>query len=116
MKDISKIHRSKVDLEELSKYFNIDDYLKLYTIIMALIEENKIKPVKASGLNGKKPALYNKYHLTKDKEDNSEFIKEISSHLNIVLDKSYYLKNLDKYKRHREDILALSHFLDNKKI
>ena len=38
-------------------------YAEQYKYIKALLETGKIKPVKSSGKNGKKPALYLEYWL-----------------------------------------------------
>ena len=48
----------KILLEKLLGKCREQTYQKQYEYIMNLLEEQKIKPVKASRLNGKSPALY----------------------------------------------------------
>ena len=48
----------RITLDELEKTKKVSSYLELHAIVISLIQEEKIKPVKASGTNGKKPALY----------------------------------------------------------
>ena len=48
----------KILLEKLLEKCREQTYQKQYEYIMNLLEEEKIKSVKASRLNGKSPALY----------------------------------------------------------
>lgn len=43
-------------------------YAEQYKYIKALLETGKIKPVKSSGKNGKKPALYLEYWLVEKEQ------------------------------------------------
>lgn len=43
----------KINLDALSAKYSISEYKALYAKIIALIQDNKIKPVKASGTNGR---------------------------------------------------------------
>lgn len=114
MKDLRKFGRKRIDLYELQQYLDIKDYLQLVEIITKLINEEILRPVKSSKLNGKKPALYNRYRIVEKQEDNSKYLDELSYGLNIRLDKSYYVKNINKYKKDRKFILVFSRFLDEK--
>ena len=51
----------KILLEKLLDNCKEQEYQKQYEYIINLLEEKKIKPVKASRLNGKSPALYREY-------------------------------------------------------
>ena len=53
----------KILLEKLLDNCKEQEYQKQYEYIINLLEEKKIKPVKASRLNGKSPALYREYWL-----------------------------------------------------
>ena len=53
----------KILLEKLLENCKEQEYQKQYEYIINLLEEKKIKPVKASILNGKSPALYREYWL-----------------------------------------------------
>ena len=59
----------RIPLEQMEKTETASSYSELYAIVMSLIQEEKIKPVKASGLNGKKPALYKEYWKIEGEED-----------------------------------------------
>lgn len=84
-------------------------------VIFSLIRDKKIKIIKASGTNGKKPTLYNRYMVIKEKQDNTEFFQELDYKIIPELDISYFRKNIGKYKENRSYILKLNDFLINKK-
>ncbi|HBC96730.1 MAG TPA: hypothetical protein DC034_08060 [Clostridium sp.] len=115
MKDLRKLNVKKINLYEIKSYFNISEYGKLYEMVCFLVDKNIIKPVKAKGRNGMKPALFNEYHVIKEEIDYSKYIEEIHYSLNPSINTSYYLKNMDKYIKDRKYILMLSKFLDNDK-
>ena len=48
----------RISLEALLRTMQDQSYQEQYEYIRKLLEEEKIKPVKASRTNGKKPALY----------------------------------------------------------
>ena len=56
-----------------------------------MIEENKIKSVKASGTNGKKPALYREYWILEKLKDYSYDIEEIKYTFSTMFSVDYYL-------------------------
>lgn len=114
MKDLRKLDKKRIELYEIQKYFQIDDYEELVETIVKLIEEDIITPIKNSRLNGKKPALYNRYNIVKIEEDYSKYIDELSYKLNVYLDKNYYMKNIDRYKNDREYVNLLNKFLNEK--
>ncbi|MCB2299043.1 Wadjet anti-phage system protein JetD domain-containing protein [Clostridium tagluense] len=114
MKDLKNLNKKRIDIDELQQYLNISNYMELVDVVINLINEEVILPVKSSKLNGKKPALYNKYTVVEEKEDNTKYTQELSYSINIKLDKTYYMKNIDKYKEDRKFILSLSKFLDER--
>ena len=61
----------RISLEKIKEQYGLDSYQKLYQKVMELIGEEKMKPLKASGINGKKPALYKEYWIMERKNDNS---------------------------------------------
>lgn len=111
MKDIRILNKKKITLQELDEFYKILEYKKLYELVLKLIDNRIIKPVKSSKKNGKKPSLYTMYWVQQLKEDNSKYIDELNYKLNHKLDTAYYLKNIDKYKEDREFILKLNNFL-----
>lgn len=110
--NIDKLKQNKIELKELQKYLKIENYQELYLKISKLIENEEIKPIKASKTNGKTPSLYNRYTLVK-KEETKDYTDEILYKINTKLDISKYLKNQKLYEKNREYILKLSDFLDN---
>ncbi|MCB2288286.1 DUF2220 domain-containing protein [Clostridium sp. CS001] len=114
MKNLRNLNKKRLDIDELQQYLNISDYMELVNVMTSLVNEEVILPIKSSKLNGKKPALYNRYNIVDAKEDNSKFALELSYGINIQLDKTYYMKNIDKYKEDMGFILSLSRFLDEK--
>ena len=59
----------RVSLEKL--LFSKSEFLyeQQYQYVMELLEEGKIRPVLASGTNGKKPALYREYWILEEKKN-----------------------------------------------
>lgn len=110
-----KFKRKKISLNELKDIYKIENYKSLYELVNKLINNNEIVPIKSSGGNGKKPALYSKYKIIISEEDNSEILDEINFNIFNKFDISYYKSNLVKYKEHRKYIIQLSDFLKNKK-
>lgn len=64
----------RITLTELLGSMKSREYSQQYTEIMALIDQGKLRPVKASGINGKKPALYREYWITEPQGRGSEKI------------------------------------------
>lgn len=111
---INKLYKyNKITLDELERLYKVNTYNELKDIVLKLINEEKIKIIKASGTNGKKPALYNKYTVIKEKEDNSTYIEEIDYKIIPEIDISYFRNNIEKYKENRNYILKLNDFLIN---
>lgn len=112
MKDIKKIKKNKVSLKEIDSYFDVKNYIDLCNLVNELIYNDDIKPIKSSNMNGKSPALYNRYTIIR-KNDIRDYTDEILYKINHNLDVSKYLKNQSLYEKDRDKILMLSEFLDN---
>ncbi|MBU3216017.1 DUF2220 domain-containing protein [Clostridium estertheticum] len=112
MKNLRNFNKKRIDIDELQQYLNIIDYMKLTEVVTTLISDEVIMPIKSSKLNGKQPSLYNRYSIIDEKEDLSEYTQELSYGINIHLDKTYYIKNIARYKEDRKFILSLSKFLN----
>ena len=54
----------RITLEEIEKNGKFETYEALYRHILSEISSGRLSPVKASGINGKKPALYLRYWVT----------------------------------------------------
>ena len=111
MKLRDKFNKKKITLEKIEEIYKVSTYGELYDLILKLIENNEIEVIKSSGGNGRKPALYKKYKIVEKEEDNSFYIEELTYKILSKFDISYYKKNIDKYKEHRNYILALNIFI-----
>ena len=101
----------RITLDELEKREKAENYQKLYEIIISLIENGKIKPIQASGLNGKKPALYKEYKIIEVKEDFSAYEEELLYVYTPMISTEYYLHHLNQYKEDRKWVMLLNDFL-----
>ena len=105
----------KILLEKLLEKCREQTYQKQYEYIMNLLEEEKIKPVKASRLNGKSPALYREYWVLEEKKDYSTYIEELRYEIVPDISVDYYLRHLESYEADRTWVLELNQYLKNKK-
>lgn len=105
----------RISLETLLRSKGTLTYTQQHQYIMTLLEEGKIKPLKASGTNGKKPALYHEYWLIEKQKDYSELVEELKYHLLPIISVNYYLSHPDIYEQDREWVLMLNDYLQNKK-
>lgn len=105
----------RISLETLLRSKATLTYTQQHQYIMTLLEEGKIKPLKASGTNGKKPALYHEYWLIEKQKDYSELEEELKYHLLPIISVNYYLSHPDIYEQDREWVLMLNDYLQNKK-
>lgn len=105
--------KKRITLDELYKLYNHDDYAGFVSLIRNYENTGRLKPVKSSGTNGKKPALQLAYHVIEKSKENcfaEKYITELKYQLHPSLKSDYYLRNLDKYETDRELILELNHF------
>lgn len=101
----------RISLEKLlHSHLNIS-YDRQYSYIIGLLEEGKIKPLKASGMNGKKPALYREYWLIDREKDDSHLEEELKYRILPIISVDYYLSHLDIYKQDRPFVLGLNEYL-----
>ena len=105
----------KILFEKLLEKCREQTYQKQYEYIMNLLEEQKIKPVKASRLNGKSPALYREYWVLEEKKDYSTYIDELRYEIVPDISVDYYLRHLESYEADRTWVLELNQYLKNKK-
>lgn len=101
----------RIPLESIEKQYKPDSYQTLCNKVLSLIEANKLKPVKVSGKNGKKPALYREYWVVEEKEDNSIYIEELSYNYVSAISTDYYLHHIRQYREDREWLLLLNQYL-----
>lgn len=105
----------RISLEKLLLQQKGLAYSQQYSYIMELLDMGKIKPLKASGTNGKKPSLYREYWFLEKKKDYSDLEEELKYQLLPLISIGYYLSHLDSYERDRPWVMMLNEYLKNKK-
>lgn len=95
------------DIHKMTGYIEYEAFVYL---INELINNEDLEPVKASGLNGRVPPLFNKYRKIKEKKDYTNALEEIKK-LHPKFEHNRYLNNPKEYIKYRDEILALSKFL-----
>ncbi len=101
----------RISLEKIELQYKINSYQDLHQKVLGLMRDEKIKPVKASGTNGKKPALYKEYWLIETPEDNSSLIEELSYLYVPAISTDYYLHHLKQYQEDRPWVVLLNQYL-----
>ena len=103
----------RISLKELQK--SLSDYKEQYDYVMDLIEKGRIKPVKASGTNGKSPSLYLEYWLVEEAKDYTELKEELLYRMVPEISIDYYMAHLAMYEQDRQWVLLLNGFLKEHK-
>lgn len=103
-------HENKTITEKELKEAIGGNYDEIAAKVKQLVKDNLLQPVKASGTNGRKPPLYNKYRIIKPKEDYSEAIEKIKL-LHPKFDHRAYFRKPELYLKHEKEIDALSSYL-----
>lgn len=98
-------------LEAILGEMNSGPYLEQYEYIKGLLDAGRIKPVKSSGKNGKKPALYLEYWLIDEQVDYSNLEQELLFEMDLGINIDYYMHNLPVYDKDREAVRQLHDFL-----
>lgn len=90
-------------------------YEQQYQCILSLISEGRIQPLKASGTNGKHPALCREYWLIEQERDYRIYEDELKYRLHPSISIDYYLSHLKNYEQERTWVLMLSEYLKRSK-
>lgn len=105
----------RISLKEVLKPYAHEIYEEQYRRILHLLDEGRIKPVKASGTNGKSPALYREYWLIEEKKDYKELREELEYQLVPLISVECYLDHLQVYEQDREWVLMLNAYLKDRR-
>lgn len=105
--------RKRIELAAIEKHYGLFNYQELYQFIQRALQQGELEPVKASGSNGKKPALYKKYHIVTKIKNEDKLRQELLFSLSPALKNDYYLNHLRQYALDREAILKLSAFFSD---
>lgn len=108
---IEKHPKKMIEAEEIIRSF--ESYEEAAREIRKQVEEGILIPVKASGLNGRSPVLYNRYKIVRLEKDYTEAFSKIKL-LHARFDHHYYFTHPEQYLSMEEDIEALSAFLWNR--
>lgn len=101
----------RISLEELLKSRSGESYSEQYRYVIGLLEREKIKPVKSSGMNGKRPALHRAYWAIEPERDYGSLEEELKYRIHPMISVDYYLAHLENYQRDREFVLLLDKYL-----
>ena len=103
----------KISLEEVTEKISGQDYKVQYQHVLQLIDSGCLKPVKASGTNGKKPALHKEYWVIEqeDAAKKEQLLEELEYRLHPAISREYYRKHPDGYEEDRHWVLLLNNFL-----
>jgi hypothetical protein len=103
-------HENKTITEKELKEAIGGNYDEIAATVKQLVANNLLGPVKASGTNGRKPPLYNKYRIVKPEEDYSGAIEKIKL-LHPWFDHQAYFNKPQLYLKYEKDIDGLSSYL-----
>lgn len=107
-------NKKKITLEELQDMYDCShDYETLVHLVHMLLEDKVMQIVKASGLNGRKPALYREYRILAEQEKSPQILEELKYRLSPIMDNHYYINHYSAYLEDRKDVLQLSEFIKN---
>lgn len=101
----------RISLEELLKSYSSESYSEQYRYVIDLLEQKRIKPVKSSGGNGKRPALHRAYWVMEPEKDYGQWEEELKYQIHPMISVDYYLAHLENYERDRGYVLLLDKYL-----
>jgi hypothetical protein len=107
--------KTKISLEELLHKHQKMSYLEQYNWILHEIEEGRLKPVKSSARNGRRPALYTWYWQMEAEPDYTREKQELLYDTVPDIRIDYYIRHLSVYAYEREDVRELNAFLKEQK-
>ena len=105
----------RIALNEIERKLHAESYEQLCMYIYEQIANGSFKPVKASGTNGKKPALYYEYWVTDadTKTDDDEYEEELKYKMTMQICVDYYLHHMRQYADDREWVMRLNDYFLN---
>lgn len=110
------VKKTKIPLKKIREDHPFYSYSELGRYIKEACEQDQLRPVKNSGLNGKNPPLYNLYwKIYKTEEPDKKLIEELKYTLSPLISPAYYLVHMDQYKLERKDVLMLNRYLNTRR-
>jgi len=101
----------RISLEQLIEESGEEGYLEQYAYVRGLLESKRIKAVKSSPGNGKKPALYTSYWLVEEAPDFGELTEELKYGLVPSIRTDYYLAHPESYRKEQKWVRLLNAYL-----
>lgn len=86
-------------------------YAEQYQYVRTLLDEGTIKPIVASGKNGKRPALYLEYRTVEQPRDYTDVEHELLYQMSPRIVTDYYLRHPEVYLQEREYVRRLDTYL-----
>lgn len=80
--------------------------------IEAMVVEGKLEPVKASGVNGKRPVLYKRYIQKRPRMDKATLIEKVDHLIEPPLSAQFYKSHLVQFEKDEAVIMALQTWLN----
>lgn len=102
----------RITLAQMEKNRRAATYAQLCQYVCAQIEAGHLKPLKASGLNGKKPALYNEYWIVEPEPDYGVYEEELKYRTSPKISLDYYIKHLAQYEADRMWVRRFNDYLE----
>lgn len=90
-------------------------YGEMYSFIRGQLDAGVLKPVKASGTNGKRPALYREYWIVEKPKDYSALEEELKYGLHPLISVDHYFSHPETYAQDRVWVQMLSDHLKHKR-
>lgn len=81
--------------------------------IESLVRQGRLEPVKSSGLNGKRPALYQRYVCCRPKRDKAAWIQRVDQLIEPPLSAAFYKSHLVQFEKDEPVIKALQAWLND---
>lgn len=114
---IRKSKKTYIYLDEIKKMYEVQEHKETVELIKNLINDNKIKPIKSSSLTPMHEQIYTKYRIIKsENEKDKQDLEEINYKICSKLDIEYYRKNLEDYRKCKEEIMNLNDYIINRSL
>ena len=98
----------RISLEALLAKKGQLTYRQQYDYMIGLLDAGRIRPLKASGKNGKRPALYLEYWLLEEQDDPGPLLEELKYTIVPAISIDYYLSHPEVYRQERSWVLLLN--------
>lgn len=105
----------RITLEQLIKPYADKSYAEQCRYVREMLDSGRVRPLKASGANGKTPALYLEYWLMEEQKNYEELREELTYQLVPLLSVDYYMNHPAAYEQDRKWVLLLNKYLKERR-